>query len=148
MNKLRLTFYFCLFAFTSFGQIIAIESFETPIVAGTGQGDCACLSVPDQFSDGNNDYYGRQSDGTISANGGLTDYAGEDGTWYLAGEDHDASDCNFPCTATLCTTMESLVVPNPTETRNYEVSFLAGANIANNAYDDEDFLSIEYSTDD
>ncbi|MEL6865197.1 MAG: hypothetical protein AAFP19_12290, partial [Bacteroidota bacterium] len=138
-----------LFAFYSpiYGQVIATESFETAMIAGSGQGDCGCITLPDQFSDGFNDYYGRQSDGTIAANGGA-DYSNEDGGFYLAGEDHDAGgDCTV-CTGTLCMTMDNLVVPNPTQDRTYQVSFLAGGNNANSDWEIDDFLRIEYSTDD
>ena len=57
-------------------QLIVTESFESIMVAGTGQGDCGCVNLPDQFSDGGNDYYGRQTDATITANG-TNDYMGE-----------------------------------------------------------------------
>ncbi|MEO0339946.1 MAG: T9SS type A sorting domain-containing protein [Bacteroidota bacterium] len=140
---------FFLFTFSINGaaQIIATESFETPMVAGSNQGDCSCVTLPDQFSDGFNDYYGRQSDGTIAANGG-TDYSGESGSFYLAGEDHDAGgDCTV-CTGTLCMVMNDLTVPNPTEERVYEITFLAGGNNLNSDWETSDFLSIEYSIDD
>ncbi|MEM8906410.1 MAG: T9SS type A sorting domain-containing protein [Bacteroidota bacterium] len=132
-----------------FAQIIVTEGFETAIAngGGTGQGDCACLTVPDQFSDGTNDYYGRQNNGGISANGGQ-DYAGFMGSNYFAGEDHDASDCNSPCTPTLCFTMDNLTVPNPTVARTYRVELLAGGNGTNGSYDSgDDFVNIEYSVD-
>lgn len=130
-------------------QIVS-EGFETAIPdgGGTNLGDCSCLTVPDQFSDGTNDYYGRQNNSTISANA-TNDYSGFSGSWYFAGEDHDASDCNSPCSATLCFTMDNLSVPNPTQNRLYEVSLLIGGNNLNNSYDPGvDFLQISYSIDD
>ena len=131
------------------GQVLVTESFETAIPAGPGtnRGDCGCLTVPDQFTDNGNDYYGRQTDATITANG-TNDYSGESGSAYFAGEDHDDANACTACNSTLCFTMDNIVVPNPGQLRNYEVSFLAGGNDLNSAYETDEFLSIEYSVDD
>ena len=66
---------------------------------------------------------------------------------YLAGEDHDDPNACSACTAELCMIMEDITVPNPTTLRQYQISFLAGGNDLNSDYEVDEFLSIEYSTD-